>query len=135
MESGLLSTVVTPLKFSPKPTSILPCNWPTVSCFRSFTANLDSFKGLRNGLCRVASFKAMPTRTLLCTKAVLSEVPNQQQFFKVGAESTGPIPSKQLMQVVQSAAETGAKVWPLSVSSLFLRVICLCELNLYSIYY
>ena len=41
---------------------------------------------------------------------MFSEVSNQKQFFKVGAESTGPIPSKQLLQVVQTAAETGAKV-------------------------
>ncbi|CDP11230.1 unnamed protein product [Coffea canephora] len=52
----------------------------------------------------------MPTRRLCCKASVFSEVSNQKQFFKVGAESTGPIPSKKLLQVVQTAAETGAKV-------------------------
>ncbi|KAK4491515.1 hypothetical protein RD792_002265 [Penstemon davidsonii] len=33
----------------------------------------------------------------------------QTHFFTVGAESTGPIPSDQLLQVVQTAANTGAE--------------------------
>lgn len=51
----------------------------------------------------------MPTRTL-CTKAVLSEIPNQKKYSKVAAESTGPISSNQLLGVVETAAKTGAEV-------------------------
>ncbi|KAL3523001.1 hypothetical protein ACH5RR_015835 [Cinchona calisaya] len=98
-----------PLRFCQKSTSILPCNCPKVSCFRSFSANLASFRSSKNGFCRPPSIKAIPARTL-STKAVLSEVPNQKQFFKIGAGSTGTIPSKQLLQVVLTAAETGAQV-------------------------
>ena len=71
---------------------------------------MDSFRGCRDGFCSIPSFKAMPTRRLCSKASVFSEVSNQKQFFKVGAESTGPIPSGQLRQVVQAAAETGTKV-------------------------
>lgn len=53
---------------------------------------------------------ASGSRKALSTKAVLSEVPNQNQYFKVGAESTGPVPSDQLLDVIESAAKTGAQV-------------------------
>ncbi|XP_027088993.2 phosphatase IMPL1, chloroplastic isoform X1 [Coffea arabica] len=109
-KSFLLSPTLTPSKFCQKHTSILPRNYPKVSYFRSSNANLDSFRGCRDGFCSIPSFKAMPTRRLCSKASVFSEVSNQKQFFKVGAESTGPIPSKQLLQVVQTAAETGAKV-------------------------
>lgn len=46
----------------------------------------------------------------LCAKAVLTEVSNQSNYPKVGAQSTGPIPSSQLLQVVETAAKTGAEV-------------------------
>ncbi|XP_047307940.1 phosphatase IMPL1, chloroplastic [Impatiens glandulifera] len=42
----------------------------------------------------------------LCTKAQLSE----NRFSSVAAESTGPIPSDQLLRVVEIAAKTGAEV-------------------------
>lgn len=53
---------------------------------------------------------ASGSRKALSTKAVLSEVPNQNQYFKVGAESTGPVPSDQLLDVIETAAKTGAQV-------------------------
>ncbi|CAN6545808.1 unnamed protein product [Malus baccata var. baccata] len=46
----------------------------------------------------------------LCTKAVLSGIPSQELYVKVGAKSTGPIPIGQLVGVVEKAAKTGAKV-------------------------
>lgn len=55
-----------------------------------------SFSG--NSLSRNVSF---------ITKAVLSE---QTQFPKVAAKSTGPIPPAHLIQVVETAASTGAEV-------------------------
>ncbi|KAL6561861.1 Phosphatase impl1, chloroplastic [Orobanche gracilis] len=44
------------------------------------------------------------------TKSVLSKIPNKNQYFKVGAESTGSIPSNQLLGVIETAAKTGAQV-------------------------
>lgn len=52
----------------------------------------------------------------LCTKAVLNEFSNQRKYPKVGAQSTGPIPSSQLLQVVETAAKTGAEVCFVSLS-------------------
>ncbi|KAM1032514.1 hypothetical protein ACFX2I_036091 [Malus domestica] len=46
----------------------------------------------------------------LCTKAVLSGIPSQELYVKVGAKSTGPIPIGQLVGVVEKAPKTGAKV-------------------------
>lgn len=43
----------------------------------------------------------------LLTKAVLTD---QRQYPKVGAKSTGPIPPAHLVQVVETAAKTGAEV-------------------------
>ncbi|CAN1847355.1 Phosphatase IMPL1, chloroplastic [Linum perenne] len=46
----------------------------------------------------------------LCTKAVISEVPYQSRYRKMGASSTGSIPLNQLIQVVEIAAKTGSEV-------------------------
>ncbi|PKI56832.1 hypothetical protein CRG98_022790 [Punica granatum] len=43
-------------------------------------------------------------------KAMLSETTGRGQFPKVGAKSSGPIPPAQLIQVVEAAAESGARV-------------------------
>ncbi|KAI8524723.1 hypothetical protein RHMOL_Rhmol13G0170800 [Rhododendron molle] len=53
-----------------------------------------------------------PSSSSSCTKAVLSpEIPNQKKnYSKVAAESTGPIPSNQLLLAVETAATTGAEV-------------------------
>ena len=45
-----------------------------------------------------------------CTKAVLSEIPNQKQYPKDWSQSTGPIPPSLLIQVVEIAAKIGADV-------------------------
>ncbi|KAF6135170.1 hypothetical protein GIB67_035241 [Kingdonia uniflora] len=47
----------------------------------------------------------------MCTKAVLSSgVTNPKPFPKIASESTGPVPIKQLLDVVLIAAKTGAEV-------------------------
>ncbi|KAJ0975840.1 hypothetical protein J5N97_017805 [Dioscorea zingiberensis] len=44
------------------------------------------------------------------TRAALSEFPTEKQYPKVGAQSTGSIPAAELLQVVETAAKTGAEV-------------------------
>lgn len=46
-----------------------------------------------------------------CTKAALSEVGIKKEYSKVAADSTGSIPSSELLKVVEAAAKTGAQVW------------------------
>ncbi|XAR56168.1 Inositol-phosphate phosphatase [Bertholletia excelsa] len=65
--------------------------------------------GLQHGFDKAPSNSTL-ARTSLCTKAVLSGFPNQKQYAKVAAESTGPVSTNQLLQVVETAAKTGAKV-------------------------
>ncbi|KAJ7969293.1 Inositol-1-monophosphatase [Quillaja saponaria] len=45
-----------------------------------------------------------------CTKSLLSEISNQEKFPKMGAQSTGPVRPSQLIEVVETAARTGAEV-------------------------
>ncbi|KAH0719230.1 phosphatase IMPL1, chloroplastic [Solanum tuberosum] len=45
-----------------------------------------------------------------CTKAALSEVGIKKEYSKIAADSTGSIPSSELLQVVEAAAKTGAQV-------------------------
>ncbi|XP_004233230.1 phosphatase IMPL1, chloroplastic [Solanum lycopersicum] len=45
-----------------------------------------------------------------CTKAALSEVGIKKEYSKVAADSTGSIPSSELLKVVEAAAKTGAQV-------------------------
>ncbi|CAL9016221.1 unnamed protein product [Prunus brigantina] len=92
-----------PVRFSQIPRSILPPNQPNQSL------SLNSREQLQHGFQRFGLSFAKPTRTL-CTKAVLSEIPNQKMYVKVGAKSTGPIPISQLIEVVEKAAKTGAEV-------------------------
>ncbi|ONI11514.1 hypothetical protein PRUPE_4G110600 [Prunus persica] len=92
-----------PVRFSQIPRSILPPNQPNQSL------SLNSREQLQHGFQRFGLSFAKPTRTL-CTKAVLSEIPNQKLYVKVGAKSTGPIPISQLIEVVEKAAKTGAEV-------------------------
>ncbi|PRQ30008.1 putative inositol-phosphate phosphatase [Rosa chinensis] len=91
------------LRFSQKPRSILPPSLP------SHSISLNSRQQLQHGSQRFGLSFSKPTRTL-CTKAVLSEIPNQKQYVKVGAQSVGPIPASQLIEVVEKAAKTGAEV-------------------------
>lgn len=74
-----------------------------------FSAKFQSLRGFQHGCDRNLCLITKPIRTS-CTKSVLSEIPNQKQFAKIGAGSTGSIPSDQLLQVVESAAKTGAEV-------------------------
>ncbi|CAI9090502.1 OLC1v1025284C1 [Oldenlandia corymbosa var. corymbosa] len=110
----LSPTVTTPWKFCQKPSPILHYGSFKVPNCRSFDGNnFGCLRGIGGGISGISSTtKAMKTRRLLCTKSVLSEVnnPSRKQYSRVGAESTGPISSKQLLQVVQTAAETGAQV-------------------------
>lgn len=94
-----VSSSVTPLRVSLIPRSILPLNHPKIS----FQPQHGLYKNL------TFNFKGTPTRAL-CTEAVSSESSNQKQFSKVGAESTGHIPSDQLIRVVEAAAKTGAEI-------------------------
>ncbi|GAB2298203.1 Phosphatase impl1, chloroplastic [Dionaea muscipula] len=82
------------------------CSFPYIN-----GRNSHLLKTLQNGgLCwrsLTSKSNAMPSATpSLCTKAVLS----QTQFCRIGAQSTGPIPADQLIEVVERAAKTGAEV-------------------------
>ncbi|KAL0398135.1 UNVERIFIED_CONTAM: Phosphatase IMPL1, chloroplastic [Sesamum radiatum] len=104
----LSSSTLNPSRFSPKPTSILPFERPRLSFLTSLPANSLP---LKCGFCRTRpSPSTFRCGKAFSTKAVLSETPNQRRYFKVGAESTGPIPSDQLLDVIETAAKTGAQV-------------------------
>lgn len=95
----------TPVKICQR---MLPYDYPTVAL--NPTKNLAAnFKGFGRKL----SYRT------LCTKSALSEVPEKQQFFKIAADSTGPIPADQLIQAVESAAKAGAQVGNFSIPSPF----------------
>ena len=106
MGSCSVQSPITPLRFFQIPRSILLFNHPKVSLAPNSCRQSQPSIGLQHGFCK---------RTSLCTKAVLSEISNQKQYPKVAAESTGPIPSIQLLKVVEIAAKTGAEVCPISV--------------------
>nr|XP_015891216.2 phosphatase IMPL1, chloroplastic isoform X1 [Ziziphus jujuba var. spinosa] len=63
----------------------------------------------KHGFQRFPYSNTKEARTL-CTRAVLSEIPNQKQYPKMGAQSTGPIAPSRLIQVAETAASTGAQV-------------------------
>ncbi|GMP71424.1 hypothetical protein CsSME_00029835 [Camellia sinensis var. sinensis] len=105
----LVSSTPTPLRFSQISRSISIFNRPKLTLPSSSFAIPHLRRGFRDGFCKTLSFNSMPTRTL-CTKAVLSEIPNQKKYSKVASESTGPISSNQLLGVVETAAKTGAEV-------------------------
>nr|GMD03222.1 phosphatase IMPL1, chloroplastic [Ipomoea batatas] len=99
MGERLLSTAMSPLRFSHRPITILPCNR---SNFPFLNANLQP---LRYGFDRILSL-----RRSICAKAVMSEVESKKEYLRIGADSTGSIPSDQLLEIVQAAAKTGAEV-------------------------
>ncbi|XP_009376387.1 phosphatase IMPL1, chloroplastic [Pyrus x bretschneideri] len=103
MGRSLVFSPNVPLRISQIPRSILPPNRPNHSLL------LNSKQKLQYGFQRFGLSIAKPARSL-CTKAVLSEIPNQELYVKVGANSTGPIPIGQLVGVVEKAAKTGAEV-------------------------
>ncbi|PIA63963.1 hypothetical protein AQUCO_00201348v1 [Aquilegia coerulea] len=74
-----------------------------------------------NGLqCCLLNTKSLPftttttttsSSTKFCTKSVLSETQYEKKpYSKIGANSIGPIPPEQLLNVVEIAAKTGAEV-------------------------
>lgn len=83
---------------------------------------------------RILRFNGGPSRTLFTTKAVISEVPNQKLYPKVGALSTGPIPPTQLIQVVETAAKTGAEVCSLSLQPTMAFAFLSGEIRLVTFY-
>ncbi|KAA8544786.1 hypothetical protein F0562_019510 [Nyssa sinensis] len=104
----LVSSTVTPLRISQIARPILSFNFPKLFLPSSFSINSQPLRGLQHGFCRNLS-NSTPSKPQFI-KSVLSEIPNQKQYSKVAAESTGPIPSIQLLQVVETAANTGARV-------------------------
>ncbi|KAJ8758586.1 hypothetical protein K2173_000307 [Erythroxylum novogranatense] len=92
-----------PLRFSCTPKSFPPFSRSNQCVPMRLREN--SVQGNR----RIGLFDAK-LRTSLTTKAVLSGIPGQRQYPRVGALSTGPIPSSQLIEVVEKAAKTGAEV-------------------------
>ncbi|XP_010276157.1 PREDICTED: phosphatase IMPL1, chloroplastic [Nelumbo nucifera] len=91
------------------PKSVLPLIQQNLLLPLNFTRGYCSFRSLEHGFPRIIPCATTPTRRF-CTKSLLSEIPNEKRYSKVGAESTGPIPSKQLLEVVENAAKTGAEV-------------------------
>ncbi|KAK7274430.1 hypothetical protein RIF29_15517 [Crotalaria pallida] len=53
---------------------------------------------------------SLKSRSQHCVKSLLSEVYGQDKFPSVGARSTGPIAPSHLIEVVKTAAQTGAQV-------------------------
>ncbi|GER33176.1 inositol monophosphatase family protein [Striga asiatica] len=93
-----------PSLFSPKPTSISSAGLRIFKFPATLSANSRSPK---HGFCTMSPSFRMSS---FSSKAVASEISNQKQYSKVGAKSTGPIPSDQLLGVIQTAAKTGAQV-------------------------
>lgn len=93
-------------RISCKPTSIFPSEPPTLSFTRSLNANS---RPLKHEFYRTLP-PAFSCRRGYCAKAVLSDVSEERQYFKVGAASTGSIPSGRLLDVIETAAKTGAQV-------------------------
>ncbi|XVF40048.1 hypothetical protein PTKIN_Ptkin01aG0081200 [Pterospermum kingtungense] len=103
MGRSLVFSTNIPHRFSPTPGSISPRIHPNQYQAQKFTS-LFPF-----GCQKVGILNPNSSRTL-GVRALISEVSNQRQYSKVGAKSTGPIPPTQLIQVVETAAKTGAEV-------------------------
>lgn len=52
--------------------------------------------------------------------AAVSELPSEKRYPRIKSDSTGPIPPKELLQVVELAAKTGAEVTHISLTYLYL---------------
>ncbi|KAE8715356.1 Phosphatase IMPL1 [Hibiscus syriacus] len=102
MGRSLVFSTNIPLKFSQAPRSIAPRILP-IMYQDKFIAN-SSF-----GYQKIEILNKNSTRNL-CIRASISEISNQRRYPKVGAKSTGPIPPSQLIEVVETAARTGAEV-------------------------
>ncbi|XP_077244531.1 myo-inositol monophosphatase like 1 [Tasmannia lanceolata] len=109
MGSSLISSTTMTLRFSQIPKSFLPILDQNLFPSLNFPRNNGlGIGGTEHGVRRVLSL-TKPMRKF-CTKAILSQFPNEKLYPKIGAESTGPIPANQLLEVVETAAKTGAEV-------------------------
>ncbi|XP_030470841.2 phosphatase IMPL1, chloroplastic [Syzygium oleosum] len=101
MGRSLVFSANIPLKFSQEPNSVWPLHRKLCQSFPHKTR-----QNSLGGFLRFPSFNANQGRTL-CVRAVVS---SDTSYPKVGAASTGPIPPGQLIEVVETAAKTGAQV-------------------------
>eukprot|EP00262_Sarcandra_glabra_P004414 TRINITY_DN15417_c0_g1_i2.p1 TRINITY_DN15417_c0_g1~~TRINITY_DN15417_c0_g1_i2.p1 ORF type:complete len:381 (+),score=56.94 TRINITY_DN15417_c0_g1_i2:232-1374(+) len=110
MGRSLISSTAIPLRFSQTPKSLLPVSHqnlpPPVNVARSSHAIVSRHHGVR----RVLSVTTTTPSKKFSTKAVLSEIPNEKRYSKIGALSTGTLPANQLLGVVELAAKAGAEV-------------------------
>ncbi|XP_034887669.1 phosphatase IMPL1, chloroplastic isoform X1 [Populus alba] len=99
MSRSLVFSTNIPLKFSQKPRSFSLFNHSKLCVPQRFSENSQ---------CGLQRFQLLSMKLArnVCTKAALSEM----KYPKVAASSTGPIPPSQLIQVVETAAKTGAEV-------------------------
>ncbi|KAK9093603.1 hypothetical protein Syun_028514 [Stephania yunnanensis] len=99
---SIVSSSISPsplLRFSRTPNSF----FPKISPNRPF---FDTYYGTNN----VPPLISPTPTSRFCTKAVLYEKQKRYQYQRVGAQSTGPVPLKELLQVAEVAAKTGAEV-------------------------
>lgn len=117
----LLPSQLTSLRFSQIPSiSISLVHSRSISCKKSQPQKKKRLllpHGFGNNTPFCNSFT--PSSSSSRAKAALSpEVPNQEKkYTKVAAESTGPVPSNQLLLVVETAATTGAEVFIFPIST------------------
>ncbi|CAO2826899.1 unnamed protein product [Amaranthus hypochondriacus] len=110
----LISSSVTLLKSRHLPTSARTSDYPTLHSFGFFSTpknskSLKAAKGIFGRAVRlnpISLSTSSLSRVCFCTRAVSSET----RYSKVGAQSTGSIPTNQLIGVVEKAAKTGAQV-------------------------
>ncbi|KAK4742419.1 hypothetical protein SAY87_000420 [Trapa incisa] len=90
--------------------SRVPCPPIHPSIRRPFSFSLSRRFSSRDGLKESSTRSCSDRRGKFVPRAALSETTGRGQFPKVAAQSTGPIPPTQLIQVVEAAAKSGAQV-------------------------
>lgn len=103
MGRSLVFSTNIPLEFSQNPRSFSLLHHSKLCFPQRFIENSQS------GYKKIQLLNLKLARNV-CTKAALSEITNERKYPKVGAPSTGPISANQLIQVVETAAKTGAEV-------------------------
>ncbi|KAG6753376.1 hypothetical protein POTOM_043443 [Populus tomentosa] len=103
MGRSLVFSTIIPLEFSQNPRSFSLLNHSKLCFPQRFIENSQS------GYKKIQLLNLKLARKV-CTKAALSEITNERKYPKVGAPSTGPISANHLIQVVETAAKTGAEV-------------------------
>lgn len=103
MGRSLVFSTNIPLEFSQNP-RLFPLLNHSKLCFPQ--------RFIENSRCGYKKTKLLNLKLAgnVCTKAALSEITNERKYPKVGAPSTGPISANHLIQVVETAAKTGAEV-------------------------